>query len=300
MVNRPMNRQPYYPNNNPPSSSSPLPIAIGILLVCSLALVIWYFFLRGSDEDTNQPIPLIKAEAGEFKTRPDNASQPAVPHQDKQIYSRVNPAEKQAKVENLLPEAEEPVEIDTLAMEESNPEAAPVATGYNEFKNDDYEPKIMTPPKSHDSFPAASEVAEVKAPQVTTVSQAPQQEKAQEDKIEKLEPVESKPVEAKPVSKELPEEKTVKNKKLKSGFRIQLASMKSPELAKKEWNRLKSDHKTVLGQLSPHYARVDLGASKGIFYRLQVGDFSDRATADKVCKDMKSHNGNVGCFVVPF
>ncbi len=42
--------------------------------------------------------------------------------------------------------------------------------------------------------------------------------------------------------------------------------------------------------------RVDLGAGKGIFYRLQAGPIPDRETADTLCAELKRQK--VGCLVV--
>ena len=62
-----------------------------------------------------------------------------------------------------------------------------------------------------------------------------------------------------------------------------------------EWNRLKRRYSDVLGALTPHYQRIDLGASKGIFYRVQGGDVSQTSAQD-ICARLKAQEQ--ACLVI--
>jgi hypothetical protein len=71
------------------------------------------------------------------------------------------------------------------------------------------------------------------------------------------------------------------------GIRIQLAAVKTPEEAQKEWNRLQHALGDALTGLSLTVEGVDLGA-KGIFQRIQAGPFQDQAAAAAKCDALKA------------
>ena len=71
------------------------------------------------------------------------------------------------------------------------------------------------------------------------------------------------------------------------GIRIQLAAVKTPEEAQKEWNRLQKSLGGSLTGLSLTVEGVDLGA-KGVFQRIQAGPFQDKAAAAAKCGAIKA------------
>lgn len=79
------------------------------------------------------------------------------------------------------------------------------------------------------------------------------------------------------------------------GTRIQLASVRSPEAAREEWDRLKRDNPDLLGKLTANAVRADLG-EKGIYYRVEAGPLTDKAAADRLCKALKARG--FGCGLV--
>ena len=79
-------------------------------------------------------------------------------------------------------------------------------------------------------------------------------------------------------------------------FRIQLAALKSEAEASKTWQRILSKHSDVLGSLTVHIVKADLG-SQGIYYRVQAGPFADKASATAACNQLKSAGQQ--CLVKP-
>jgi hypothetical protein len=72
-------------------------------------------------------------------------------------------------------------------------------------------------------------------------------------------------------------------------------AVRSPEEAAREWDRLKKQ----LPELQPlalTVVRVDLGAEKGVFFRVQAGPLPSDAQARDFCEAMKSKKQ--GCLVV--
>ena len=65
-------------------------------------------------------------------------------------------------------------------------------------------------------------------------------------------------------------------------YRIQLGAFRDEAAANSEWNRISNRHEDVLGGLTLRLQRVDLGAGKGIFHRVQGGMVSS-AEARRIC-----------------
>ena len=79
-------------------------------------------------------------------------------------------------------------------------------------------------------------------------------------------------------------------------YRVQLASLKTEADANNAWKLLSNKYKDLLGPLSVHLEKADLG-TKGVYYRVQAGPFSDRATARDICVKLKAKGQQ--CLVRP-
>lgn len=288
---------------------SPLPFALALICGGGLIFGFWYYFYAGTHSDPNQPLPVIKAEAGPLKVKPDSAAQPEVPHQDKLVYSRVNPAEQGKGIERLLPPTEEPVDI-----VESEKAAAPVGdSGFpnpnlkgdekSQFRAEplDAAPVAQTAPSGSVAKAEVVHASEKEDVEVAPLPGAliPEKSASRDETPLNAEVAKSAQKQtAAEVSVSVP--KSAGAKVLQTGYRVQLASMKSQELAKGEWKRLQNEYKGVLGGLSPTYSRVDLGAKKGIYYRVQAGDFASKTDAQNACTKLKAQNPSAGCIIVKF
>ncbi len=76
---------------------------------------------------------------------------------------------------------------------------------------------------------------------------------------------------------------------------VQLASVKSDAGARQEWLRLQRVHPTLFDDMALVVQRADLG-DRGIFYRIRIGPFPNRATAQDICAQIKA--AKLGCLVV--
>jgi len=75
------------------------------------------------------------------------------------------------------------------------------------------------------------------------------------------------------------------------GTRVQLASVRSEEAARQEWDRIRRANPDLLRSVSATPVRADLG-DKGVFYRLQTAPIAD---ADRICGELKRRN--IGCII---
>ena len=79
-------------------------------------------------------------------------------------------------------------------------------------------------------------------------------------------------------------------------YTVQIASYRSEQEASVGWQALTAEQADLLAKLPHAVAKADLGADKGIYYRLQAGSFSDRKDAKALCSNLKERS--VDCMVV--
>jgi sporulation related protein len=79
------------------------------------------------------------------------------------------------------------------------------------------------------------------------------------------------------------------------GYRLQVGAVKTPEMAKQEWDRIKRQNGDLVGSLSFAADRADLG-ERGVFYRIHAGPIADAAQAERVCGQLRQRG--VGCILV--
>jgi Flp pilus assembly protein TadD len=79
-------------------------------------------------------------------------------------------------------------------------------------------------------------------------------------------------------------------------YTVQLASYRSEAEATAGWQTLTTEQQDLLAKLPHAVAKADLGADKGIYYRLQAGAFGDRQAAKALCSDLQTRS--IDCMVV--
>ena len=97
-------------------------------------------------------------------------------------------------------------------------------------------------------------------------------------------------------STNLKNQKIVERKKI---IRVQIAAMSSRELAEDQWKKLLRMNPDLFVNLRNVIQKVDLG-KRGIFYRLQIGDFFNQIEAESFCQKyiMQTQKSRADCIVV--
>lgn len=211
-------------------------------------------------------IPLVKANTGPIKVRPEDPGGMTVPNQDKLVYDKLGNPSVASGVERLLPAPETPMprpaRTPRAAQQMPNLEATPAPSAAPPARP----PAPPAPPSNRTPTPA--EVAAVKPP-----AAAPKP-----------------PLPAPPVSA-----KTVPTKG--SGkYVVQLLAVRALADAQREWERLKRRNPELLSKLDRSITKADLGAAKGIFYRLRAGPLESEEVARKLCAELAKRK--VGCLIV--
>ena len=95
---------------------------VAVALAGSSAIM-WYAYNQGRAPSGEAVVPLIRAERGPIKVRPEQPGGMEVPHQDKLVYERLEPATDTPRVERLLPPPETPVALPSRPPETPEPAA---------------------------------------------------------------------------------------------------------------------------------------------------------------------------------
>jgi hypothetical protein len=77
-------------------------------------------------------------------------------------------------------------------------------------------------------------------------------------------------------------------------YRIQLAAVREEADARRAWDLFKVDLGRQLAGVDPIIERAE--TANGVFYRVQVGSFSDAQSAEALCDSLKRQNAS--CFVI--
>ncbi len=94
--------------------------------------------------------------------------------------------------------------------------------------------------------------------------------------------------------KTTPVQAPLKKKGKSKEFKIQIASLKSLDKAKEEFERVKRLNGDLLSNLPVSYVNIDAG-EKGVYTAVRLGEFETRAEAALACKKLKQMN--IGCMV---
>lgn len=88
---------------------------------------------------------------------------------------------------------------------------------------------------------------------------------------------------------------TTQMRTLAGVYRIQIASLRSPTLAEREWSSQVKKNPDLLSKLSLTVQRAVI-KNNGTYYRVQAGPLRDRESADTLCQDLRSRGQD--CIVV--
>ncbi|MDZ5648480.1 SPOR domain-containing protein [Nitrospirillum sp. BR 11828] len=291
--------------------------------VGSFGGLIYFVYTQGQRAGTEAVAPIIHADPGPTKVKPETPGGMDVPNQDRLIYDRLRADKTDPGVERLLPPPEAPMERPTAppasqpapqqaaAAPAQNPPAQTPAAQTPAAQAPSVVPPTVLPPTAAGTStakpPAPQQAAQAPAAQVpagqvsgnvpatnapTPLVPSPAQTAPQPAPQAVPKPVVAptpKPVE-KPVAPPVPAPATSGGGTIK----LQFASIPSEPQAEAEMQRIQRKHAAVLGGLSLRLVKADLGA-KGIYYRVQSGPV-DEAQAKRICEAVKAAKD--GCIPV--
>jgi hypothetical protein len=247
-------------------------------------------------------IPTVRADPAPIKVRPESPGGKQVPNQDKKVYGLIQGKGKgeAAQPESLLPPPETPLPAPKPAVSEPQKVASAPIPPKVVAKVPPPEAPATTAPQAPE--PARSEVPpQPKVPtqeEVVAAKPPPPLPKAPAPKETPRQPLSTETAAETAAATARAPATATKTAATNSGpaFTIQLAAVRSPVRANEEWGRLRKKHADLLGKLTLSIVKADLGAKKGIFYRLRAGPVATEAAAKSLCLELAKRK--VGCLVV--
>lgn len=272
--------------------------------VLVLGLIIWDSYPSSSEQAAAESVPIVRADAGDYKTRPENPGGMEVPYRDSTVFSSdEQPAS--GGPENILADdsSEEPVSRDSafagLNTEGDQPGGAPAPAGETvaDQPMGEVEATQSAMNKVEPVLPPSNDdlVKEAIGTEATTTAAATLPEAVKAEPIEiapKVEELESAEVKTEPAKVE-PAAGTTAAKVTPGGSYVQLASVKDASGADREYKKMQAKYSALSG-VQYRTQEANLGA-KGTFHRIQAGPMS-KESASKVCASIKSAGGS--CLVV--
>lgn len=238
---------------------------VSVAAIASFGSVVWWAHNQDVKAGGKGLEPLVvQAPTTPTRVKPDTPGGLIPPNQDKEVYNRISPGAVPVQPEKLLPEPTTPrLPASGLPAPAAPkpPEAEPPKDGPKEAPKTPTPVQAATPPGTTAPAVPTPAIADKPAPSEAGPSIA--------SLIDNM----SGPA---------------------GGWRIQIASVKSEDIAKSTWARLQAAHGDVLANLRMQPTRVDLG-DKGVWYRIYGGPFSDAAAAGRLCDSLKAKNQ--GCVV---
>ncbi len=246
-----------------------------LLAVALLGLVVLRAYQARTTEVTFQEVPVLQAEAGPTRERPVEPGGMQVPHQDAAVFKDLEGA-KEPTVERLLPPPEAPMPRPVAVVVPD--ETVPLA------------PAMPPSPAPAETKPSDEAITEAAAAPTDLVAETPP-EVSVALSIPDEPPRPKAPATDVAMTSQLP---ALANPT--EGYRVQLGSFRQANKASTAWQQAVATAPELLGPVNHIVFQADLGAGKGVFYRLQAGPLPSRDSADSLCNQLKAKK--VDCYVV--
>lgn len=285
------------------------------VVVAVFAGVAWYALTNARGQDSQQTAafvpPLLKAEPGPYKRKPEDPGGMRIPNQDKHVFERILPGPAVEPKEKLLPKPEEPVarpEPEQPELPEQDGRAGGNSGGV-ETASSEPAPPPAPAPASDDADPATAVPAagadegsaqEAEAASATPLTEEPETASNMVRLTADGRPLPpEKPLQlalAGPPAAAAVETKQVEPQAdISAAYRLQLAAFRSHDQAMTAWRRLTGKYPAELDALTPLVVQVEI-PQKGVFHRLQAGPYPSQQAAQSACETLKSKKQD--CLIV--
>lgn len=272
-------------------------LLLAIVFVGAAAALLFVVFQQGVRTGGRNAPPVIVAEAGPEKVKPEDPGGLDVPHQDKTVYDRVS-GEAPERVERLLPEPEEPIDISGLRSSEASNDAPDIDTA-SDTASDTAETGDPAKTGGDEKIPAAALVSEASKDLPSPKPEVVNEVEDIGDLIKSLPEVDEEPIgnSVAEVDEGMVNRASGTIPSATSGaYVVQIGSFRGADLASGGWEALNRKNGDLLGNLRPDIQLADLG-DRGIYYRLRIGPFATKADAQALCAALKERRQD--CLVRP-
>ena len=260
--------------------------------VILLGLILWGTYPGSEDQSGDVSVPIVRADAGDYKTTPDNPGGMEIPYRDSTVFSS---GEESNGTENILAEdtSEEPVPRSQLFAGLNTEEGAPAEAADQpngeveqlEQQLANTEP-VAAPSDTTDALVKEAIGSTPDTKELAAATNAEAAKSATTEKPAKAEDIETAELNVSNLNNLEPAAGAATPAKAVSpgGYYVQLASVRSESGAAGEWKKLNAKYDALEG-LKYRTQEANLGA-KGTFYRIQAGPMSKDSASD-ICARIK-------------
>ncbi|MCE3254568.1 MAG: hypothetical protein K0R25_62 [Rickettsiaceae bacterium] len=255
-------------------------VLAGILfsIFCFIYITVSAYYFVYNDKDGN--VKVIKSPAEPIKVVEEGSDAAGIKDIDKTIYDNIvgNKSLSRENLDNVrvIEQAETPSNKGHKEIVVNNPISKSSITGHEQVQNKNSVPKKIN----------SSEML---------VYNANQQPSQQDSKVNDASLVSNKKEQQPPQE----DKKLVIDKPARGVSRVQLAALTSRKSATEYWLRLNRSHPKLFSGLNYFVSEVKVG-QKGIFYRLQIGNFRSQVEAEDFCRKFtaQSRRPKSDCMIV--
>jgi cell division protein FtsN len=245
-------------------SRLPILIVIALLVLAAFGGVVWLAYNQGVARGRADTPRVIAAPSGPVKTAPEEAGGAPAAYSGLKIYNQPVPPEEEAQTTT---EAPAPA---TAMPSEVPPAPAPTTEAAVPAPAPTSQPQSQPKPITMQPAPAPTTQPKPQPPPITM-----QPTPAPTPAIAEPAPA---PIHAAAGGSVL----------------LQIGSFPTEAAANGAWSSFQKKHAATLTGYGPDVKAFDLGA-KGTWYRLRIGAFADKATANATCAKLKAE-GAPACF----
>jgi SPOR domain len=296
-------------NIDPPKRRSIWPSIAVVAAASAFGGVIWYAYHQSPGAGGNGLPPLVKAEPGPVKVKPDNPGGQEIPFQDSTVYDRLSQNGQKPVVEKLLPPPEQPATRTPPPPPPAEATAAPPLPSPDaQIAQQPVAPPQQTAPALLPPVDVGAPTALAPAPGAIVIQPPPPPQPKPTEVAPSLPPKTAIVEAAKPQAAAKPTPTSIAALITEAGvsaqpapkasanggtYRLQLSAVRSPDAVPAEWARLKRRYPELAG-LTSSTNKIDT-PDKGTFYRLEAGPL-DEAEAKSTCTHLRGQG--LGCIVV--
>ena len=281
-------------------SRLPLLIVIGLLVFAMFAGVVWLAYTQGVARGRSDAPRVIQAETGPVKTAPANPGGTQTPYTGLKIYQSPAPADDASDSDSVPPAPTPAGKAAQNAAPAISPSLAPIIRPST--------PPVETAPKvAATPTPAPTKLVQTAPAKPAPVAAPIDTPALTENRVATKPPASlsaaapaPKPHITKIPATDAPTPPPAETTETKpaaatsgGGYLLQIGAYKSEDEATAAWHAYQAKH-PVVGGYESDIKKVDLG-DKGTWYRLRVGSFGDKTSANALCDKLKADGGS--CFL---
>ena len=281
-------------------SRLPLLIVIGLLVFAMFAGVVWLAYTQGVARGRSDAPRVIQAETGPVKTAPANPGGTQTPYTGLKIYQSPAPADDASDSDSVPPAPTPAGKAAQNAAPAISPSLAPIIRPST--------PPVETAPKvAATPTPAPTKLVQTAPAKPAPVAAPIDTPALTENRVATKPPASlsaaapaPKPHITKIPATDAPTPSPAETTETKpapatsgGAYLLQIGAYKSEDEATAAWHAYQAKH-PVVGGYESDIKKVDLG-DKGTWYRLRVGSFGDKTSANALCDKLKADGGS--CFL---